>query len=244
MRRTIFQFILILMAGALLLTACSSTPTYAQATNTDEKNPRTLTVTGVGKAYLTPDIAYISIGVHTEDKEASKAVADNNVRSQKVSEALKKFNIDAKDIQTTNFSIYPQQQTDQSGKVVGILYVVDNTVYVTLRDLKQIGPLLDAVVSAGANTINGISFDVADRTKALSEARAAAVKDAQTQANELAKAAGVTLGQVMNISIYGSSPVPSYVGKGGGAMAANVEAPISPGQMIIEVDVNIVYTIQ
>lgn len=244
MRNKFIAFVLILMVGSLLLTACSATPTLAQATNTDQSNQRTLTVTGVGKAYLTPDIAYISIGVHTEDKEASKAVADNNVRSQKVSDALKKFNIDPKDIQTSNFSIYPQQQTDQTGKVVGILYVVDNTVYVTLRDLKQIGPLLDAVVSAGANTINGISFDVADRSKALSEARTAAVKDAQTQANELAKAAGVTLGKVMNISIYGSAPVPTYVGKGGGAVAMQAETPISPGQMIIEVDVNIVYLIQ
>lgn len=244
MRNKLILITLILFIGALLMSACSSTPTYAQATSSDQKDSRTLTVTGVGKSYITPDIAYISIGVHTEDKEASKAVADNNTRSQKVSDAIKKFNIDPKDIQTTNYSIYPQQQTDQSGKVVGILYVVDNTVYVTLRDLKQIGALLDAVVSAGANTINGITFDVADRTKALSEARAMAVKDAQTQANELAKAAGVNLGQVMSISVYGSAPVPTYVGKGGGTMAMNVEAPISPGQMIIEVDVNLVYSIQ
>ncbi len=244
MRNKIVTFILVVMISALVLTGCSSTPTYAQATSTDTQNPHTLTVTGVGKSYLTPDIAYISIGVHTEDKEASIAVEDNNTLSQKVSEALKKFVTDSKDIQTTNFSIYPQQQTDQTGKVVGILYIVDNTVYVTLRNIKQIGPLLDAVVSAGANTINGISFDVADRSEALSAARTSAVQDAQTQANELAKAAGITLGQVMNISVYGSAPIPAYVGKGGAGVAMNAEAPISPGQMIIEVDVNVVYTIE
>ncbi|MGB9673263.1 MAG: SIMPL domain-containing protein [Anaerolineales bacterium] len=244
MKKTIILLTLALLLGSLAMSACSPTPTLAQSASSDQKEARTLTVTGVGKAYLTPDIAYISVGVHTEDKEASKAVSDNNVRSQKVSDALKKFNIDPKDIQTTNYSIYPQQQTDQSGKVVGILYVVDNTVYVTLRDLKQIGALLDAVVGAGANTINGISFDVADRSKALSEARQMAVKDAQNQANELAKAAGVTLGQVISISVYGSNPVPTYVGKGGGAMAMNAEAPISPGQMIIEVDINLDYSIQ
>jgi len=244
MRNKLIAFVILLMVSSLLLTACSATPTLAQATSADQSNQRTLTVTGVGKVYLTPDIASISIGVHTEDKEASKAVADNNLRSQKVSDALKKFNIDPKDIQTRNFSIYPQQQTDQSGKIVGILYVVDNTVYVTLRDLQQIGPLLDAVVNAGANTINGISFDVADRGKALSEARAAAVKDAQTQANELTQAAGVALGKVVSISIFGSTPVPAYVGKAGGPLAMQAETPISPGQMIIEVDVNIVYLIQ
>jgi uncharacterized protein YggE len=244
MRTKLNVLIFGLLISGLILSACASAPALAQSSSAEEKNPRTLSVTGTGKAYLVPDIAYISIGVHTEDKEAAKAVTDNTAKSQKVSEALKKFNIDPKDIQTTNFSIYPQQQFDPQGKVVGVLYVVDNTVYVTLRDLKKIGDLLDAVVSAGANTINGITFDVEDKSAALSEARAAAIEDAKKQASELAKAAGITLGPIMTISSYGSYPSPVFEGKGGGGAAMNVAVPISPGQTVLQVDVNVVYIIQ
>ena len=111
-----------------------------------------------------------------------------------------------KDIQTTNFSIYPQQQYDNNGKMTGIIYVVDNTVYVTVRDLTKLGDLLDASVTAGANNINSISFDVADKTAALSQARLAAVADARKQADELTGATGVTLGTVQTISYYDSTP--------------------------------------
>ena len=151
-----------------------------------EPSKRTINVTGTGKVTLTPDIAYVSIGVHTEGKDAAEAVATNTSQSQKVVDALKTFKIDPKDIQTTNFSIYPQQQYDNEGKPQGITYVVDNTVYVTLRDIDQLGELLDAVVKAGSNSINSIQFDVADREAALSEARQLAVDNAQKQAEELA----------------------------------------------------------
>jgi uncharacterized protein YggE len=172
-------------------------------------------------------------------------VSANNTQSQSVSKALKNFNIDTKDIQTTNFSIYPQQQYDQNGKLTGILYVVDNTVYVTLRDLSKIGDLLNAVVEAGANSINGIQFDTSDKAEALSNARKEAVADAQTQAQELAKAAGVSLGDIQSIGISSGMPTPVFEGKGGGgAVTAAVQAPISPGQMVVNVDVNIVYNIQ
>jgi uncharacterized protein YggE len=232
----------ILAIIAVMLSACGTTA-YAQSTP-EPSNPRTITVTGSGKAYITPDWAYISIGVHTEDKDAAKAVANNNSQSLKVSNALKSFNIDLQDIRTTNFSIYPQQQYDQSGKLQGILYVVDNTVYVTLRNLDKIGELLNAVVEAGANSINGVQFDTSDKTKALSDARKDAVADAQTQAKELAQAAGITLGAIQSISTSGGTPTPVFEGKGGGGVMTAVQAPISPGQMVVNVDVSIVYEIQ
>lgn len=242
MRNKIFPITLIFCLAALL-TACG-TPALAQVAGGDNTNPRTLSVNGSGKAYLTPDIAYLSIGVHTEDKDAAKAVTDNSTQSKKVSDALKAFKIELKDIQTTNFSIYPQQQFDENGQVTGIRYVVDNTVYVTLRDITKIGDILNAVVEAGANSINGIQFDVADRTEAISEARKSAVADALTQAEELAKEAGVTLGPIMNISSYGGYPVPMLEGKGGGGTAMAVEAPISPGQLVITVDVSVTYELK
>jgi hypothetical protein len=129
--------------------------------------------------------------------------------------------------------------------VTGVLYVVDNTVYVTLRNLDQVGDVLDAAVKAGSNSINGIQFDAEDRSKALSEARKAAVADARTQASELAEAAGVELGLIQNMSVYGSTPpMPIYEAKGigGAGMAASV--PVQAGQLVVSVDVNIVYEIK
>ena len=234
-----------LMLITLLLTACGSTA-MAQSSPEEATPPlRTINVTGSGKTYLTPDIAYISIGVHSENKDATAAVASNNTQSQKVAEALKGFDIDPKDIQTTNFSIYPRQDYDNAGKPLGITFVVDNTVYVTLRDIDQVGEVLDAAVQAGANSISGIQFDVADRTEALSLARQAAVADAQVQAKELADAAGVTLGPVQTITSYSSYPVPIEAKSAGIMMdAAAASVPISPGQMILTVDVNVIYQIQ
>ncbi|MCK4978545.1 MAG: SIMPL domain-containing protein [Anaerolineales bacterium] len=234
-----------ILVGILLMGVMLSACGTAVAAQGDETSLRTLTVNGTGRAYLTPDIAYISVGVHTEGPDAAQAVTSNNVNSLKVADALEDFGIEPEDIRTTNFSIYPQQQYDQDGKLTGVIYVVDNTVFVTLRDLDQIGDVFNAVVEAGANNINSVQFDVEDKSEALSEARDDAVEDAQSQADELAKAAGVGLGPVQNISTFSSGiPYPIIGGKGGGAMAAEVSVPISPGQMIVTVEVHMIYEIQ
>jgi uncharacterized protein YggE len=124
--------------------------------------------------------------------------------------------------------------------------MVDNTVYVTVRDLDGLGDLLDDTIAAGANSINSIQFDVADKSAAVKEARAKGVEDAKTQAQELATAAGITLGNIQNISYYDNSPVPMFEGKGGGggAMAADTSVSIQPGQLTISVSVNITYEIK
>jgi uncharacterized protein YggE len=243
--RTKFFLLVSVILMAALISACGGVA-YAQTPQPELTAPqRTITVTGSGKTSLTPDIAYISIGEHTENKDAAEAVAANNSQTQKVLEALKSFNIDPKDIQTTNFSIYPRQDYDQEGKPTGITFVVDNTVYVTLRDIEKIGDLLDAAVKAGANSISGIQFDVENKTEALSAAREAAVADAQAQAEELAQAAGVGLGPVQSINSYSNYPVPIEQPRAAVMMdSAAASVPISPGQMTVTVDVNMVFLIQ
>jgi uncharacterized protein YggE len=243
--RTKFFLLVSVILMAALISACGGVA-YAQTPQPELTAPqRTITVTGSGKTSLTPDIAYISIGVHTENKDAAEAVAANNSQTQKVLEALKSFNIDPKDIQTTNFSIYPRQDYDQEGKPTGITFVVDNTVYVTLRDIEKIGDLLDTAVKAGANSISGIQFDVENKTEALSAAREAAVADAQAQAEELAQAAGVELGPVQSINSYSNYPVPIEQPRAAVMMdSAAASVPISPGQMTVTVDVNMVFLIQ
>ena len=230
------------LAFALILSACGPATINQAAAPVN----RTLNVNGVGTTYLTPDIAYINIGVHTEGPTASEAVDENTAQTNAVLEALKKAGVEDKDLRTTNFSIWPSQQYGPDGTVTGTIYMVDNTIYVTVRDLDGLGDLLDDTIAAGANSINSIQFDVADKTAAVTEARAKAVKDAEVQAQELASAAGVTLGEIQNISSYDSSPsYPMAEGKGGGgAMAASAPVSIQPGQLTITVSVSAIYGIQ
>jgi len=227
---------------ALILSACGPT-TINQA---GPEAVRTLNVNGVGQVDLTPDIAYIYIGVHTEGKTASEAVDSNKSQTTAVIDALKNAKVADKDIRTTNFSIWPSQQYGPDGSVTGTVYMVDNTVYVIVRDIDSLGSLLDDSISAGANSVNSIQFDVADKTQAIKDARAKAVDDAKTQAQEVADAAGITLGEIQGISFYDNSPYPLANGKGGsgGTMAANTTVPIQPGQLTISVSINITFAIK
>ncbi|NOY98539.1 MAG: SIMPL domain-containing protein [Chloroflexi bacterium] len=205
---------------------------------------RTLNVSGSGQAILTPDIAAISIGVRTEGESAAAALSRNNARAQNVADTLTKFGVAEEDIQTRNFSIWPSQKRDSSGNVIGTTYVVDNTVYVTVRDLEKLGELLDAVVQSGANNINNIQFDVDDKTAALSAARIAAIESAHQQALELAEAAGVKLGEVQTISFYDSTPQTVDLRRADFAMAEAASVPVQPGQTSLTVTVNVVYEIK
>lgn len=230
------------LAFTLILSACGPT-TINQAA---PAVVRSLNVNGVGQVDLTPDIAYIFIGVHDEAATASEAVGANKTHTNSVIAAIKKAGVNEKDIRTSNFSIWPSQQYSPEGQVTGTIYMVDNSVYVTVRDLDSLGNLLDDAITAGANSVNSIQFDVADKTTAVKEARAKAVDDAKLQAQEMADAAGIALGDIQNLSFYESSPTPMFSGKGGGggAMAADVAVPIQPGQLTISVNVSITYSIK
>ena len=228
------------MIFALILGACAPA---------GSANVRTLSVSGTGEALLAPDIAYVYVGVHTEDATAAEATAANTAQTEELIQALQDFGIDPKDIRTTNFSIYPMDRFDPatglpSGEKV---YAVDNTVYVTVRDLAKLGDLLDTAVQAGANTVNSVQFDVEEKDEALKQARADAVKDAESQAQSLAQAAGLSLGEIQSIGFSEVSPYPIFDGKGGGAMAAEQAAaavPIQPGQLTFTVYVNVTYALK
>lgn len=233
-----------LVLFALLVSACGSA---APLNSASQPNLRTLSVSGSGEAFLAPDIAYIYIGVHTEAATAAEAVADNTTQTEELIQALIDFGIDANDIRTTNFSIWPMDQFDPvSGRPTGEkVYAVDNTVYVTVRELSGLGDLLDAAVTAGANTVNSIQFDVADKDEALQQARAEAVEDAREQAQAIAQAAGLSLGEIQSISFIDPQPYPIFDGRGGGGGAAAEAAavPIQPGQLTFTVTVNVTYVL-
>ncbi len=231
-----------IMVLAVVLSACG--PTTIQASS--QAPIRTLSVSGTGKVDLAPDIVYVNLGVHTEDPSAASAVASNNAQTAKVIEALKGLGIAEKDIRTSNFSIWPSQNYSPDGTPLDTKYVVDNQVFVTVRDLAKLGDMLDSVIAAGVNTVNSVQFDLADKSEAMKQARAEAVKDAQQQAKDLAAAAGLDLGEVYSIGFAESySPVFEY-GKGGGGApdTAAVSVPIQPGQLTISATVNMSYALK
>jgi uncharacterized protein len=243
MRKKIYLTIVsIILVG--LLAACT-TAKAAPLTNetTTNTNLRTLTVTGVGQIYLVPDIAYINIGVHTEAEDVATALSSNTQQAQKVADSLINLAIDPKDIQTTTFNVYPQQKYGPNGETLGTVYVVDNTVNVTVRDLTKLGSLLDAVISAGANNINSISFDSSAKSQAMIDARKAAINDARQQAQALASAAGVTLDAIQSINVSTSTPMPTY-GSKLGSNAPSAAVPVSAGQLLIEVDAYLIFSIK
>ncbi|MCL4269405.1 MAG: SIMPL domain-containing protein [Anaerolineales bacterium] len=239
--RTKYLAFAILAILALAVSACGPTTVNQAAPVT----PRTLNVSGLGVVYLTPDIVYINIGVNTQRENAAEAVEVNKGQTNAVIAAIKESGVEEKDIRTTNFSIWSNPQYDPAGQITGTTYSVDNTVNVTVRDLENLGDLLDAAVNAGANNIYSIQFDVEDKAEATKEARTKAVEDAKLEAQELAETAGVSLVDIQTINYYESNPTPYFEGKGGGGGAAMESAvPIQPGQLAISVTVNVTYTIK
>jgi uncharacterized protein YggE len=229
----------ILIIAAIALSACSASVQLGQT------QPKTISVTGNAQVILAPDIAYISIGVHSEAKSAAEAVASNNSQTQAVIDAIKAQGVDAKDIQTTNFSVYQQDKTSPTGESLGTYFMVDNTVYVTMHDITKIGAMLDAAIGAGANNIYGITFDVQNKDAALATGRDQAMADAKSQAEQLAQAAGVTLGDVQSISYYSSAPSPIYYdNKAAPAAIGGGSVPISTGQLTLTVSVSVTYGIK
>jgi uncharacterized protein len=224
----------------VILSACG--PAVAQGV---EQPVRTISVTGSSRISLTPDIAHVSIGVQTQDEDAVRAVNDNNAQARQIIDRLKSLGVAERDIRTSNFNIYPNQQYDRDGNVTGITYHVNNSVFVTLRDISKIGEILNETVNVGANNINGISFDVDDKSQAVTEARKSAIADAQAIAREMAQAAGVTLGPVHSISFSGGGyPQPMAYDLMARQTAMDMEVPISTGELSLNVDAYVVYEIR
>jgi hypothetical protein len=233
---------LILALGSSLV-ACETSTIEPIPTSTPR--PRDITVSGIGKVYLTPDIATISIGVHTEDESATRSVENINIRAKEISDVLMEMGVEAKDIQVSNFNIFPEERFDENGNRVNTIYVVDNTVIVTVRNLENLGGILGSVVEAGANSIFGIQFDVAEKTQAITAARRLAVENAQDKAEELARAADVTLGQIQSINELGGVPVPVFESQEDGEFEALADQlPVNLGQLSLTVEVLVTYNIR
>jgi uncharacterized protein YggE len=243
MRKNLFVVVSLLVM-ATLIAGC--TPTVIDRSSELQPIERTIGVNGTGSVTASPDVAYINIGVHTENTDPKEALSSNTNQAQDVVNAIKAIGVKEEDIQTSNFYVYPAYEYGPMGETLGTKYVVDNTVYVTVRDLTKLGEMLQTVVSSGANNINGITFDILDKESLASEARKKAVENARQQAQDIADAAGVELGELMYVNVYYSGTTyPQYEGKGGGGVySADLSVPVSAGKMVVTAEVNMTYKIK
>lgn len=235
-----FSFIILSLMVLGLLASC--TPA---ASPPSPENIRSLNVTGTGRVVVVPDIATINIGVRTEAEVVIDALEGNTAQANAISRVLQALGIAERDIQTSNFNVYPAERYDpMTGQIEGRYFVVENTVNVTVRDLSSLGEVLSAVVDAGANSIYGINFNIEDREAAIAEARKLAIEDARNKAEAIAGEAGVRLGDLMSINVYSSSaPFAYYDAKGAGF--ADAEAvPVAAGTLTIIMECSMTYAIQ
>ncbi|PTE13027.1 SIMPL domain-containing protein [Fuscovulum blasticum DSM 2131] len=203
----------------------------------------TITVTGEASTAAAPDMATLSIGVTKVGETAAAALADNTAQMQAVIDRLKAAGIEPRDIQTTGLSInpnWPGYDSSVSGGPTIAGYTATNIVTVQVRALDGLGAVIDAAVSDGGNTLNGLTFGLADPRPALDAARKEAVADAKAKADLLAGAAGLGLGPIVSLTEGGGygAPVPMF--KADSAAAA---VPVEQGAISYTASVTVVYEV-
>ena len=222
----------------------------------DKPEIRTISVSGRGKVSAPPNVADIQIGVVTQGETAKAALSANNERMAALQAILKERGIAAKDIQTTNFSVNPrysqppphnpnQPAREFTPRIIG--YDVANTVSITSRDIPKLGDVLDAVVTAGANQMHGISFRIDEPDALLDVARKKAMADAKKKADLMAGEAGVVVGPPIMITDESAprpQPMPMMMARGMARGAAADSVPIAAGEQELSVTVHVVYELK
>jgi uncharacterized protein YggE len=231
--------------ASLVLAAClAGGSALAQA---PDKPLRTLTMTGTGEMRAKPDTAIVTLGVMSRADTARAALTANNAAMTAILSSLEAAGIAKKDIQTSNFSVNPVYDYDNTGakppRITG--YDVSNQLAVTVRKLDTLGTILDEAVSKGSNQIYGITFTIDDPRALEDEARKSAVQDAVRKAKLYAEAAGVALDAIQSISEQvARPPQPVYMKAQRMEAAADSSVPVAEGEQVVSIDVSITWTIR
>lgn len=208
----------------------------------------TLTVSAEGKVERAPDVADLSAGVVTQAKTASEAMRLNANKMTAVIAALKRAGLSDRDIQTSGLNLNPQYMYRENQPPLLTGYQVSNNVAVRVRDLDNMGRTIDALVGQGANQINGPSFRLDKPEPALDEARVAAMAKARQRAELYAKAAGLRVKRIMQISEGTAVTPPPYpmpmVRAQAMAEAKDASTPIAAGEVEATVSVNVVFELE
>ncbi len=204
-----------------------------------------LSVSAEGLSEGRPDMAIINLGVTTEGQTAAAALAENARRMTALTAALRRAGIAERDIQTSNVSVYPQQQYREGQQPLITGYQANNTVTAKVRNIDNTGRVIDAAVGAGGNTVNGVSFTYQDPDAQLDVARRDAIAEARRRAELYASALNMRVVRIVAVQEGGgySPPMPMpMMARMEGAQDAST--PISPGQIETRVSVNVTFELR
>jgi uncharacterized protein YggE len=236
------------LIGALMLGALSwAAPAAAQQASITQSIAGTrLDLTATGEVTRVPDVAIISAGVVSRAATASAAIQDAAGRMDRVLAALKRAGIEDRDIQTGSVSLNPEYRypDNQSPQLTG--YTASNTLTIRFRDIQSSGKILDALVSQGANQINGPNLTIDKPDAALDEARANAVAIGRARAEAYARSLGMRLVRVVSVSENGGYAVPPPAPPPVPMMAAQSRAytKIEPGEQKLQVSLAMTFELQ
>ena len=232
-------------AVAAVLVAVAAGPAVAQSGGGERgaRDPRTITVYASGVIRGIPDVMELTLGVETRARSAAEALERNSDLARKVLAVLKLAGVPEQDLQTSNLSVSPVY--DDNGTAV-IAYAVSNIVSARIRELDRVGAVVDAATEVAGDEIvvNGLYFSFDDNTELVAKAREDAVRRARTQAEQLASAAGVELGDLLSLT-ESSAPIgPAREYDAAEAASPDGAPPVNPGSQELLVDVTLVYEIR
>lgn len=236
-------------ASALALTLALAAPAVVHAQSLSDHHAQmtspTFNLSASGEVRIAPDMARITTGVQTEAATAQEAMAQNRARMNQVIAALRRQGIEERHIQTSGLNlnaVYDYPQNEQP-RLRG--YQASNQVTIQVNDLNNLGRAIDAVVEAGANQINGVSFGLADPRAAEDQARRAAVQALQAKAQLYAEATGLRLSGLRTLSEAGGyAPQPPVMYARAEAMMADGGAtPVQGGEIVVRIDISGVYDV-
>lgn len=204
-----------------------------------------VSISATGEASRVPDTASISAGVVTEAEDSKKAMKDNAAQMAKLVEAIEKAGIDDKDVQTSGISLSPRYnyQRDRKPQITG--YTARNTVRIKVREIEELGGVLDALAAAGANQIHGPSLEIGEPEPVMAEARQQALEKAQQRAETYAQGLGMKVRRIVSISENGdiAPPRPMMRAEMAGARA-DASTPVSPGETTVSVNLDLVFELE
>jgi uncharacterized protein YggE len=236
--------VLLMIALALSVAGCSLTP-GSSASEASSSTAATITVTGFGKARANPDRATVNVGVIVAEEDITHAVDESNEIIARITDAVRGFGVEKADIQTTNFSIWAEEQWNRE---TGLreeerLYRVESSLQINVNDTEKIGRILESSIASGANNVYGLNFGIQDPSNLAAEARVRALDDARQRAKHIAQELGVTLGEVQRaVDISGASVMPFFESTGYD-MGGGGAPPISEGSMTVAVSMEVTFEI-
>lgn len=197
-----------------------------------------ISVAARGEIRVAPDRATIQISVQTRAVTAAAAASENALKQKAVFDALRALGLESDQLSTVNYNVFPEQRYEPNKEPVVIGYNVTNTLLVDVKTLSQVGPVIDAALSKGANMITSLQFYASNTEGARRTAIATAVRKARLDAEAAAAAAGGSVGVLLEVSIgayYAPPPRPMVMAR---AQLAEADTPINPGEQTLSVDVN------